>query len=80
MTAEALYCRLVLDEMSGVDLAEPAATEATNQLLAALPSAERVNLYYWYYATLALHHRQQSSDAAAAAWHTWNDAHDRRAH
>ena len=39
-----------------------------------MPTAERVNLYYWYYATLALHHRQQTNDAASAAWHTWNDA------
>lgn len=74
MTAEALYCQLVLQDIAGVELADPAANEATNQLLAGLPSAERVNLYYWYYATLALHHRQQSGDSAAAAWHTWNDA------
>ncbi len=74
MTAEALYCHLVLEEAGGMNLPEPAATEATNQLLATVPSADRVNLYYWYYATLALHHRQQSSKAAAAAWHTWNDA------
>jgi hypothetical protein len=74
MTAESLYCHLVLDEMSGLNFTEPAASEATNQVLSALPSAERVNLYYWYYATLALHHRQQSNDAASVAWHTWNDA------
>ncbi len=63
MTAEALYCRLLLDEMSGLSLTEAAANEATNQVLAALPTAERVNLYYWYYATLALHHRQQENEA-----------------
>ena len=74
MTAEALYCRLVLEETSGANLAEAAAAEATTQLLATPPNAERINLYYWYYATLALHHRQQSNDAAAAAWRTWNDA------
>ena len=73
MTAEALYCRLILEEMNGVNLAESAATEATTQLLAAPPNAERINLYYWYYATLALHHRQNSSEAAKAAWRTWND-------
>jgi hypothetical protein len=74
MTAESLYCHSVLDEMSGLTFAEPAANEATDQLLTALPNADRVNLYYWYYATLALHHRQQTNDAASAAWHTWNDA------
>src|SRR6185369_5718783 len=74
MTAESLYCHLVLEEMSGLSFTEPAANEATNQVLSTLPTAEHVNLYYWYYATLALHHRQQMNDSASAAWHTWNDA------
>jgi hypothetical protein len=74
MTAESLYCHSILDEMSGLTFAEPAANEATNQVLTSLPTTDRVNLYYWYYATLALHHRQQTNDAAATAWHTWNDA------
>jgi hypothetical protein len=74
MTAEALYCRLVLEEMYGTRIVDVAASEATAQLLAAPPSAERTNLYYWYYATLALHHRQLANDAAKAAWRTWNDA------
>lgn len=74
MTAESLYCHLVLEEMSGLTYAETAANEAANQVLTSVPTAERINLYYWYYATLALHHRQQKNDAAAAAWHTWNDA------
>jgi hypothetical protein len=74
MTAESLYCHLVLDEMSGLGFTELAANEATNQILATLPTADRVNLYYWYYATLALHHRRQMNDDASAAWHTWNDA------
>ena len=74
MTAEALYCHLVLNEMSGLNFTEPAANEATNQLLATLPTADRVNLYYWYYATLALHHRRQLNDGASAAWDSWNDA------
>jgi hypothetical protein len=73
MTAEALYCRLVLQEMSDTNLVEPAAIEATTQLLTAPPSTDRFNLYYWYYATLALHHRQNSNDTAKAAWRTWND-------
>jgi hypothetical protein len=74
MTAEALYCRLLLEEMCGVRLAEPACAEATAQLLATPPTAERVNLYYWYYATLALHHRQHASEAAKTAWRNWNEA------
>ncbi len=74
MTAEALYCRLMLQEASGVNLAEAAAAEATTQLLATPPNTERTNLYYWYYATLALHHRQQHNEAATTAWRTWNDA------
>jgi outer membrane biosynthesis protein TonB len=74
MTAEALYCHLVLEEMSGLGLSEQAVTEATNQVLGGLPTEDHANLYYWYYATLALHHRQQSSDDAASAWRTWNDA------
>ena len=60
--------------MSGLSFTEPAADEATNQLLTSVPTADRINLYYWYYATLALHHREQTNDAASAAWHTWNDA------
>ncbi len=74
MTAESLYCHLVLEEMNGLHFAEPAANEATDQILTVLPTAERVNLYYWYYATLALHHRQQVDNSAAVAWHAWNDA------
>ena len=74
MTAEALYCRLLLDDLAGERLAEPAAAEASGQLLAALPNAERMNLYYWYYATLSLHRRQEANHQAAAAWHSWNDA------
>ncbi|HEY3395363.1 MAG TPA: squalene--hopene cyclase [Lacipirellulaceae bacterium] len=74
MTAEALYCRLLLAEMGGEEIDELAASEATRQLLATLPNRQRVNLYYWYYATLGLHHRSQSSDASAAAWRAWNDA------
>lgn len=74
MTAEALYCRLLLSEAAGERIDELAAQEATDNLLASLPSAERVNLYYWYYATLALHHRLASGDRGAEAWKTWNDA------
>jgi outer membrane biosynthesis protein TonB len=74
MTAEALYCRLLLAEARGNRVDDSVAQEATTQLLGALPDAQHSNLYYWYYATLALHHRHQNDDAAAAAWKEWNDA------
>lgn len=74
MTAEAFYCRLILQEMTGTKIPEPAAEEATSQLVASVPTPNQVNLYYWYYATLALHHRQLANESAAAAWHTWNHA------
>jgi hypothetical protein len=74
MTAEALYCRLLLAEMGGDAMDEAAASEATRQLVAALPNRQRVNLYYWYYATLALHHRSLANNTNAAAWRAWNDA------
>jgi hypothetical protein len=74
MTAEALYCRLLLEDTGGAAVDERAAREATNQLLTTLPDARRVNLYYWYYATLALHRRHQAGDEAEAAWTQWNEA------
>ncbi len=74
MTAEALYCRLLLAEAIGGKIDDAAAEEAMANLLASLPHAERVNLYYWYYATLALHHRHPHDEHAAEAWYAWNDA------
>ncbi|MFO0791283.1 MAG: squalene--hopene cyclase [Pirellulales bacterium] len=74
MTAEAFYCRLMLQELGTPTLTDAASEEATSQLLASLPSAERTNLYYWYYATLALHHRRSANEPASAAWRRWNDA------
>jgi hypothetical protein len=74
MTAEALYCRVMLTAQAGGVVDERAAAEATRQILASPPTASQVNLYYWYYATLALHHRQRASDEAAAAWRAWNEA------
>jgi len=74
MTAEALYCRLLLVEIRGQDVDESSSREATDNLLASLPRLERVNLYYWYYATLALHHRHPQNERAGEAWKTWNDA------
>jgi hypothetical protein len=74
MTAEALYCRLLLGEPLGATIHDRPAAEATIELLAHIPDPNRINLYYWYYATLALHHRQQANDEAATAWRAWNDA------
>ena len=67
MTAESLYCHLVLDEMSDLTFTEPAANEATNQVLATLPTADRVNLYYWYYATQVMAHM------GGEQWQAWNN-------
>lgn len=74
MTAEALYCRLILQEMAGTRIDETAAQEATKQLLDASPQTNQRNLYYWYYASLALHARQQANAQALATWRRWNDA------
>jgi hypothetical protein len=74
MSAEALYCRALLQEASGEPMDAQAAVEATNNLLASLPTRDRINLYYWYYASLALHKQQDNSDEAATAWSTWNNA------
>jgi hypothetical protein len=74
MTAEALYCRQLVNQLVGGDADSAAVAEATAQVLAAPPDPSRLNLYYWYYATLALHHQQQASDRAMQAWQTWNSA------
>jgi hypothetical protein len=74
MTAEALYCRLLLEQGGHASLHDAATSEATRQLLAALPNGDRINLYYWYYATLALHHRQGANSKAGEAWTVWNEA------
>jgi hypothetical protein len=74
MTAEALYCRLLLTEKMGGEMDERAAAEATRLILDQPPNSRQVNLYYWYYATLALHHRHTANEPATAAWRTWNDA------
>jgi hypothetical protein len=74
MTAEALYCRLLLADITGRRADDAVCEEATSNLLMSLPTDERINLYYWYYATLALHHRHRQSPRAEDAWRTWNDA------
>ena len=74
MTAEALFCRQLL-QSSGTDQLNPAAAlEAVRSIAEELPSTSRRNLYYWYYATLALHQGKGQSLAATEAWDDWNQA------
>jgi hypothetical protein len=74
MTAEAMYCRLVVANALDGNLNQLASDEATAAILAVPPEPQRVNLYYWYYGTLALHHQQEKNSEAAAAWQAWNTA------
>ncbi len=64
MTAEALVCR----QFVGYATDDLASQEAADYLLTQLPSADRMNLYYYYYATLALHRVQ------GERWSRWNAA------
>jgi hypothetical protein len=64
MTAEALVCRQFL----GMARENPATNEAADYLTAQLPSADRINLYYWYYGTLGLYQLQDDH------WQRWNTA------
>jgi hypothetical protein len=64
MTAEALVCRQFL----GMARDNPAADEAGDYLLEELPSADRINLYYWYYGTLGMYQLQ------GRHWELWNEA------
>jgi len=81
MTAEALFCRQLLNEASErknpatFSLIPPASTsEALDSIVQELPSAGHRNLYFWYYASLALHRGQHQSTEASAAWQDWNHA------
>jgi hypothetical protein len=65
MTAEALYCRLLL----GTATDNPLCNEAAEKILANLPGGgTSPNFYYWYYATLATYQLQ------GRTWETWNRA------
>ena len=64
MTAEALFCRQILN----LDNDLTATDEATRYLLANRPSRSSLNLYYWYYGTLAMYQR------GGADWKAWNTA------
>jgi hypothetical protein len=62
MTAEALYCRLVL----GASPASPATAEALSMISSAPPTPATANAYAWYYATVASFH------AGGPQWDRWN--------
>ena len=74
MTAEALFCRQLLQGRKRFKLNASATEEAIASISAELPNAKRPNLYFWYYATLALQQSQRQSPAAAEAWENWNHA------
>lgn len=62
MTAEALFCRLLL----GLDPTHPTAMEAVAFLEAIAPDSGPFNAYACYYGTLAMFH------AGGPAWERWN--------
>jgi hypothetical protein len=62
MTAESLFCRLLL----GMPADHPAAAEAVAVLARSPPSSSTYDIYTWYYATLASFH------AGGAQWDAWN--------
>ena len=64
MTAEAMYCRQLINDQ----VSPQAAQEAAIYLLGELPGRGEMNLYYWYYGTLCLYYQQ------GEAWERWNAA------
>lgn len=62
MTAESLVCSYFLDQpISTVEL-----RETHDRILAELPTASQINLYYWYYATMGMY------QTGGEAWEQWN--------
>lgn len=64
MTAEAMYCRQLINDQ----VSPQAAQETAVYLLGELPGRGEMNLYYWYYGTLCLYYQQGD------AWERWNAA------
>jgi hypothetical protein len=63
MTAEALFCRYLLDDVPARDGLRIASARIGQES----PSPNQVNLYYWYYGTLAMRH------VGGDAWQRWNN-------
>jgi hypothetical protein len=63
MTAEALFCRQVLEGRVDASLA----AEAADHILTKLPDPSDYHLYYWYYGTLSLFHM------GGPTWDRWNE-------
>lgn len=82
MTAEAMFCRYLLDE----PVSPQAATEACREILGSvqpngvarqLPGHGVDNVYFWYYGTLALHQmavdpQLKDQPVVQQAWSDWN--------
>lgn len=64
MTAEALYCRQMLE----ADLDPALVAEAVDYLKTNPPRRSALDLYYWYYGTLAMF------QLGGEPWEAWNDA------
>jgi hypothetical protein len=63
MTAEAMFCRILLNE----PVSNEGAREASEAISSNLPDSGDANLYFWYYASLSLN--QLNNDA----WKKWNE-------
>ena len=69
MTAEALFCRRLLN----LQVTEQMSREAVGFVMEELPGRTRVdNLYYWYYATLSLHEEKSELRFQNENWQKWN--------
>ncbi len=67
MTAEALFCRILL----GQPIDDAAGREVSQFLTRDLPQPEQVELYYWYYASLSLA-QMQANPQVRQTWERWN--------
>ncbi|MEC9091866.1 MAG: prenyltransferase/squalene oxidase repeat-containing protein [Planctomycetota bacterium] len=69
MTAEALFCRRLLE----MNVSTAMSTEAIDFVLEEMPNQTRIdNLYFWYYATLAIHREKSAFEFQNENWKRWN--------